>query len=205
MLNKREVEKKISDIRWESSRRCLFIDIDGVLANISHRLKYIQGKKDYEKFYGAAMADDEPMWDNIAWYAEIASASGLVHFITGRPERTRSVTEIWINTYCGDLIKDDTQIFMRKDGDHRPSEVVKAGLVKDAYATYEKKWIYHEGNKPTIMLVDDDINNLVEMQKSLLSIKKHGANVLPMLAGLDLYLNDSGQNTSYEEEAALQI
>ena len=40
----------------------IVFDIDGVLADCSHRLKYIQGKdKDYDKFY----SDEEIMKDRL--------------------------------------------------------------------------------------------------------------------------------------------
>lgn len=176
-----------------TNTRALFIDIDGIIADISHRLKYIEGAKgerDYDKFYGACMAKDAPMEQNIAWIAGLARYSGTVAFITGRPERTRELTRLWIKEHALDIIlknfNDDPEhppinIFMRADGDHRPSPEVKAELVREAYKQHLEHWV--ETDDTTVLILDDDFNNLARMQDSLLALE-NSPRVSTMMVGL---------------------
>ena len=87
----------------------ILCDIDGVLADCSHRLPYLK-KKEYDKFYGANMAED--MTCGIS--ANIASV--LILEFT-------------------DLKKND--ILCRGDNDWRPAGLVKMDLAIDEIASYE--------------------------------------------------------------------
>jgi phosphoglycolate phosphatase-like HAD superfamily hydrolase len=99
-------------------------DIDGTLADISHRLHFIQKEpKDWRGFF-AACPKDEPIRPVI----EIAKALALHHtiiMITGRSDEIEEQTSLWLNEhyiFIGDLL-------MRKAGDHREDSIVKAELL----------------------------------------------------------------------------
>lgn len=179
--------------KYKTNKRALFIDIDGVLANIDHRLKYIQGDhKDYDKFYGAEMAKDEPITQMIEWVTELTRTSATVAFITGRPERTREVTKLWLKEHCLDLIvksfhgnpsAPSVNIHMREDGDHRESSIVKSELVRNAYKFHLENWVYCPDT--SVMILDDDPTNLIAMKKSLEELNDNVPTVYPMLVGLD--------------------
>ena len=104
-------------------------DIDGTLADLSHRLHFIQDKPaDWRAFFAACPAD-KPIREVI----EIAKALQLVHsikLITGRSDEVEDQTAQWINDqgiYFSGLL-------MRKAGDHREDSIVKAELL-DALLT----------------------------------------------------------------------
>jgi len=114
--------------------RTYIFDIDGTLAEISHRLHFI-GKepKDWVGFF-AACSDDKPIQDVI----EVARALGLfvkptprIIYLTGRSDAVRRETQYWLfhkhHLPMGEVI-------MRKDGDHRPDTQTKRELMEKIVA-----------------------------------------------------------------------
>ena len=112
---------------------CVIVDIDGTLADLSHRLHHISGgRKDWDSFFGA-MADDiviEPVARlvNVFYDADIP-----IILCSGRPDNYRDVTVKWL---------DDHQIphaalYMRPEGDRRADNIVKSlildGIIADGY------------------------------------------------------------------------
>ena len=126
-------------------------DIDGTLANTSHRLHHIAGRnKDWEKFYDEC-DKDKPI------HAVLAVAVCLFHnsptpviFSTGRSERIRDKTKAWLSNY--NLFTLDKQLFMRRDGDHRPDYILKKGHIEH---------MRNNGYEP--MIVFEDRNQIVNM------------------------------------------
>lgn len=113
-------------------KKAFVFDIDGTLADNSHRLHYIQGeKKDWNAFYDAC-AEDKPieavteLVSFLDWgiYEDVDDAAIVV--CTGRPERIRRVTEKWL-VEKGCVIPES--VYMRKDGDFRPDYVVKEEMI----------------------------------------------------------------------------
>ncbi len=107
----------------------LICDIDGVLADCSHRLHYLE-EKNYEAFYSiASMIEDELIERGNAMYSRMQQPmSGFdVYSLTGRPERTRKITEMWLSYYGIEY----SRMFMRADGDYRPSPEIKVDLMKE--------------------------------------------------------------------------
>jgi hypothetical protein len=105
-------------------------DIDGTLADISHRLHFIQEKPaDWRGFF-VACPEDKPISEVI----EIAKALAPRHsikLITGRSDEIEQQTSLWLNQQ-GIFFSD---LLMRKSGDHREDSVVKAELL-DRLLTY---------------------------------------------------------------------
>lgn len=107
----------------------IICDIDGVLADCSHRLHYLK-ERNYEAFYSVAnIMEDKLITRGDRMVDMMASSWGsrCLCLLTGRPERTRKITEMWLS-YMGVRY---TKIYMRKDGDHRPSPEVKVDLIKE--------------------------------------------------------------------------
>lgn len=109
----------------------ILCDIDGVLANCEHRLKYLR-ERDYDSFYSIEMANDTTIDSGIKLLRALKSFdhNPKVFFITGRPERTRSITKLWVENCAGFTIPGKGHLIMRKDGDHRPSPAVKVEQIK---------------------------------------------------------------------------
>lgn len=172
------------------TKRLYVLDIDGVLANIEHRMEHMRNK-DYDKFYdGNLVAQDkkidafEPIYEQIRG---MAWRDMEIVFVTGRPERLRPVTDLWIEhnwpMFSGKLY----EMYMRKDHDYRPSPIVKQEMVEK----------YLDGKEfDEIVIVDDDPENVKAM-----SIVAYNANnrptVTPITFGI-FRLSGSGPSTSSE-------
>ena len=101
-------------------------DIDGVLADVRHRLHHVASRpKDWDAFFGAA-PDDPPLGEGLGAVATAARAGHVVMYLTGRPERCRAATLDWLAAQglpAGEL-------FMREDSDRRPARVTKVATLR---------------------------------------------------------------------------
>jgi hypothetical protein len=100
------------------------IDIDGVVADVRHRLHHISRRpKDWDAFFAAA-THDPPHPEGLGVVRTIAEGHEIV-YVTGRPERTRGATVEWLDRHgIG-----GHRLVMRPEGDRRPAAQVKAQLV----------------------------------------------------------------------------
>lgn len=100
-------------------------DIDGVLADVSHRLPFLQRRpKDWPGFFAAA-AQDPPLAEGLRLAQEAARDCELV-YLTGRPEQCRADTERWLQRH--DLPVG--RLMMRAKGDRRPARLAKPPLLR---------------------------------------------------------------------------
>lgn len=145
----------------------IVFDIDGVLADCSHRLKYIQGKnKDYDKFYSS----EEVMKDRLILdITDIIIALGnfddytgvdeedqiRIIFVSGRNRKCLSSTIRWLEKNLNVYINEDN-LFLRSENDWRPAYQIKEDLIKK-----------HIGFENILFAFDDDdeVNDMY---------KKHG-------------------------------
>lgn len=107
---------------------CAVIDIDGVVADLTHRLHYLESRPgrrpDWDAFFAAVGADDLLEKGAAAVHALADDVS--VIWLTGRPERCRELTRTWLANQglpAGELQ-------MRSDRDRRPARVFKLGRVR---------------------------------------------------------------------------
>lgn len=96
-------------------------DVDGTVAESKERAKaFLSGKKDWEKFYEAAI-NDEPVMAVVATVKALMSKGYPVIYITGRPEKYRGQTSMWLMKHGLEHV----DLLMRSDGDFREDCVVK--------------------------------------------------------------------------------
>lgn len=99
-------------------------DIDGTLADPTHRLHYIQGEdKDWDAFF-AACGEDRPIYDALMVCESLYEMGHYIEFWTGRPEAVREETVDWLGSYLGEWAT-FLPLRMREDGDYRPDHQVK--------------------------------------------------------------------------------
>jgi hypothetical protein len=101
------------------------VDLDGVLADVRHRLHFIAGSpRDWDGFF-AGIPSDPVLAEGRAVVERLASDHRIV-YLTGRPERTRAETVAWLERHRlpqGELI-------MRRERDRRPAKVTKPELLR---------------------------------------------------------------------------
>lgn len=105
-------------------RKVVIVDMDGTLADVSHRLHHLHGpKKSWKRFF-AGMDEDPPSQIVVNWVKNLSPEYEVV-IVTGRPENYRANTEEWLKRH--DIQYSD--IIMRRSGDRRPDYVVKKELL----------------------------------------------------------------------------
>lgn len=121
-----------------AARPLAVFDIDGVLADVSHRLHYLDVHR-WERFFAAADAD--PLLDEGADRLRAAQDSYDVVYLTGRPERNRRLTVDWL---AGNDLP-TSPLYMRADDDLRPARYVKREVLRELSRTRE-----------IVSIIDDD-------------------------------------------------
>jgi hypothetical protein len=100
------------------------VDVDGVVADVRHRLHHLAPPKSWPAFFAAA-ADDPLLCEGAELVSELARRHELV-WLTGRPEFLRDVTERWLLGHGLPCL----EVHMRPDGDHRPARLFKIGVLR---------------------------------------------------------------------------
>jgi hypothetical protein len=115
-------------------------DIDGVLADVRHRLHHVERRpKHWDAFFAAAV-DDPPLSQGVA-LAQASAQDCDVVYVTGRPERCRADTLSWFARHG----LPEGELRMRDDRDRRPARLAKPGLLRRL-----------AGGRPVAVVVDDD-------------------------------------------------
>jgi hypothetical protein len=126
------------------------IDLDGVVADVRHRLGHLRGRrKDWGAFFAAA-TDDEVHPEGAAIVRTLASEHEIV-FLTGRPQHLAAATERWLDDHG----LGGHRVVMRPAGDRRPAAVVKVELLGELAA-----------GRSVGVVVDDDPDVLAAMRRA---------------------------------------
>jgi phosphoglycolate phosphatase-like HAD superfamily hydrolase len=124
-------------------------DVDGVVADVRHRLTYLtRHPKDWNRFFGAAGADP-PLEIGVELAREWATRHDLV-WLTGRPEHLRRVTEGWLRSH--DLPVE--RLLMRPPDDRRPAKFFKGDRIRALAKQTE-----------VAVVVDDDPEVIAELKR----------------------------------------
>lgn len=100
-------------------------DVDGVLADVTHRRHLIEGRRRWPEFFAAAV-DDTPLSTGIG-LARAAAQKGLqLVYLSGRPEHLRRVTVEWFERH--DVPPGD--ILLRPHRDRSPATDLKLRLLR---------------------------------------------------------------------------
>lgn len=116
------------------------VDIDGVLADVRHRLRHVRARpKDWRAFFEAA--PDDPLLDEGARVVRALAEVHEVVYLSGRPEICRDDTLAWLTHH--DL--PSGAVHLRPQDDRRPGRFFKV----DALARLAR-------GRDIAVLVDDD-------------------------------------------------
>jgi phosphoglycolate phosphatase-like HAD superfamily hydrolase len=108
-----------------AERPLAVFDVDGVLADVRHRLHHLQARpKNWDAFFRDA-ALDPPLAEGIALCLESAKECEVV-YVTGRPEHCRRDTLAWFARHG----LPDGRLSMRRAGDRRPARLAKPQLLR---------------------------------------------------------------------------
>ena len=124
----------------EPTRAIAVVDIDGVLADVRHRLHHLERRpKDWDAFFAAAR-HDPPLQQGLDTVRALAEVYEVV-YLSGRPERCRRDTEAWFREHA----LPQGALHLRRHGDRRPAKDVKVAALRRL-----------QQRAPVAVLVDDD-------------------------------------------------
>ena len=102
-------------------RGIVVFDVDGVIADVRHRLRHVERRpKDWPAFF-AAMDDDVPLADGLELARRYADEGYRIAYLTGRNESYRDLTLAWMTRHG----LPEGRLVMRRDDDRRPARVFK--------------------------------------------------------------------------------
>jgi hypothetical protein len=137
----------------------IICDIDGTIADCTHRLHHITGEtKDWDAFYNAC-AGDAPIHKVIDILEALIGSDHEVSvvFISGRRESCRKATAAWLDRVSDVLGSIEYWIHLRADGDRRPDHIVKRELFE----------ALPDEMRADVMCVLEDRSAVVEMWRSI--------------------------------------
>lgn len=103
----------------------ILFDIDGTLANNTHRQHFIASNpKQWDAFFGA-LVHDVPMLPQISLLHALSACGYTPCFITGRPERYRDDTVAWLATHG----MRRGRLYMRQNSDYASSPDFKQRVI----------------------------------------------------------------------------
>ena len=122
-------------------KNIILCDIDGTIANNDHRQHFLEGKKDWDGFF-SELVNDLPIQIIIDKVIQEQANGKEIVFLTGRPERYRYSTTLWLKEYFNFEFK----LLMRKDGDRRNKLEIKKEIFEknfkpdDIYCVFENDY-----------------------------------------------------------------
>jgi hypothetical protein len=101
------------------------VDVDGVVADVRHRVRHLDSRpRDWDAFFAAA-GDDPPLTEGVSRVRALAADHDII-WLTGRPEHLRATTLDWLARH--DL--PSGRLVMRRGNDRRPAKIVKRGELR---------------------------------------------------------------------------
>ncbi|MCW2538595.1 MAG: nucleotidase [Frankiales bacterium] len=122
-----------------SSAGLAVFDIDGVVADVRHRLHYLRRRPKAWTAFLAAADQDPPLADGIALVNKMR-ADYEIAWLTGRPEWLRDITSTWLAQHG----LPTANLVMRGDYDYRPAREMKLQAMRTLPLT------------GVVLFVDDD-------------------------------------------------
>ncbi|MEO9140491.1 MAG: hypothetical protein ABI345_15685 [Jatrophihabitans sp.] len=99
-------------------------DVDGVVADVRHRLHHLTGGRSWNRFFDAA--DRDGLLEEGARLVADLGARHEIVWLTGRPEWLRDVTQAWFERHG----LPHTELHMRPHGDFRPAARYKLDVLR---------------------------------------------------------------------------
>ena len=112
----------------------VIFDLDGTLANVSHRVPLIDGTFAGWHRYNCACIDDT-LYSSVADVAKALNRQGYEFWVvSGRAVEMMAATRYWFHEYF--VVPD--RIILRPIGDERPSDVLKRDWLNDGTIPVER-------------------------------------------------------------------
>lgn len=118
-------------------KNCVIFDIDGTLADLSHRLHYLE-RGDWKGFFAEA-DKDQPINPVIRMNHRMNDYYDII-IVSGRCSSIREKTKEWLEIN-GVAFK---SLYMRQEGDHRPDHIVKEEILREIQKDYVVEYVFDD-------------------------------------------------------------
>ena len=133
----------------KKKKEAVVFDIDGTVSDRRHRLKHLDGKKDWDAFFND-MDQDPPIAPIVRKVEDYSKKKKQIIFVTGRPDSYRNITEEWIKRN----IKINDYILIMRETNNYESDL-----------SLKKRFLETELLEFHILKVFDDREDLISMWK----------------------------------------
>lgn len=122
-------------------RKAIIFDIDGTLADNSHRTPWVKSKPKNWGAYNATMSEDKLIKPVATLYSILRDNYEYKLIIcTGREDVYKDVTDYWLTT--NEVFYDE--LYMRKEKDYRDDTIVKEEMLKEIQKNYEVAFVFDD-------------------------------------------------------------
>ena len=122
--------------------KAVVVDLDGTLADIEHRRRFITGpKKDWKAFHEACVDDPPNDWC-VSLVKSLRAAGHPIELVSGRSQEVEAQTRDWLARVFGDLTG-IRLVLLRGRGN----------MIKDT--ELKRQWLKRFGKERVLMAVDD--------------------------------------------------
>ena len=111
--------------RMKGERDIVIFDLDGTLADISHRQHMVQGKRRNWTGFFAACVEDKPH-KAVIIILRTLYPQFRIYLVSGRSDEVRQQTEKWLELNGVPY----HELIMRRRGDYTPDNILKIGWVE---------------------------------------------------------------------------
>ena len=127
--------------------KVIVFDIDGTLANITHRRHWVANKPKNWRAFNAGMSQDTPNAD-IVWMLHTFRSQPDVRIVicSGRGSENRAVTESWLAEHVGAY----DALYMREEKDYRADSIVKVELLEQIERDFARPWLWVDDRQQVV-------------------------------------------------------
>lgn len=127
-------------------------DLDGTLADMTHRLHFVKnGNKNWHSFYHACV-DDQPISEMIHLLRVLKASGSEIWIVSGRSDEVMAETAYWFDSYS---VPYDV-LLMRTQGDYRPDNLVKQEMLDNML----------DVDRNRVVMAFDDRSRVVDMWRA---------------------------------------
>lgn len=127
------------------------VDIDGTIADLSHRLDFIKTKPKNWPAFEKGCSKDVPITPVIRLANDLFSAGHQVIYCSGRSSKARERTETWLKEH--NVLY--TALLMREEGDYRRDDIVKQELHEQIWAKWGVPVLYIDDRNQVVDMIRD--------------------------------------------------
>ena len=132
----------------------IIVDIDGTVAEISHRLHFLnQPTRRWEHFF-AHMINDSPRYDVVSKIKQDVKNGATVVFVSARPKRYEKTTVLWLSQ----LEIPYRTLIMRNNNDKRPDVEVKTDILNRYFKKRRVSKVYDDRLRVIRMWESEGLN-----------------------------------------------